>query len=123
MNPDKEARIRERAYTLWVEEGRIPGRSDEYWYRAEQEVETEAAPGSDDASVYSIPDSEALTGEPDPGSVPGGPDVAAAGIAPLAEPQEPQIRKRTRVPAGSTAAKSAAAEQSIAKPRRTTKTK
>lgn len=31
-------RIRDRAYYLWIEEGRQEGRGDEYWRRAEQEI-------------------------------------------------------------------------------------
>src|SRR5215218_5351769 len=31
-------RIQERAYALWVEEGRIHGRDNDYWFRAEREL-------------------------------------------------------------------------------------
>jgi Protein of unknown function (DUF2934) len=31
-------RIEERAYALWVEEGRIHGRDNDYWFRAEREL-------------------------------------------------------------------------------------
>ena len=50
-----EHRIRQRAYEIWVEEGRPEGREAEHWARACQEVEAErgraAAPGvaNDDA--------------------------------------------------------------------------
>jgi hypothetical protein len=33
-----EDRIRARAYELWVQDGRIQGRSDEYWIQAEREL-------------------------------------------------------------------------------------
>jgi hypothetical protein len=29
-----EQRVREKAYLLWEQEGRLQGRADEYWYRA-----------------------------------------------------------------------------------------
>lgn len=38
MNIDLEARIRERAYTLWQQEGGPEGRALEYWSRAERET-------------------------------------------------------------------------------------
>jgi hypothetical protein len=31
---DLEQEVRERAYLLWEQEGRLEGRSDEYWHRA-----------------------------------------------------------------------------------------
>ena len=36
MTPDREARIRERAYSLWEEGGRPEGRDGEFWERAEE---------------------------------------------------------------------------------------
>ena len=36
MTPDREARIRERAYGLWEENGRPDGRDTEFWERAEE---------------------------------------------------------------------------------------
>lgn len=35
-NPEREARIRERAYHLWNTEGRPEGHDREYWERAEE---------------------------------------------------------------------------------------
>jgi len=40
---DREARIRERAYHIWVEEGRAHGSHDEHWRRAEQQIAEEEA--------------------------------------------------------------------------------
>ena len=31
-------RIQERAYALWVEEGRVHGLANDYWFRAEREL-------------------------------------------------------------------------------------
>jgi Protein of unknown function (DUF2934) len=36
MTPEREARIRERAYQLWEEDGRPVGRDAEFWERAEE---------------------------------------------------------------------------------------
>jgi len=38
MDKELEQRIRERAYELWMQHGSLPGRADEYWYQAEQEI-------------------------------------------------------------------------------------
>ena len=38
MNHSKRDEIAARAYRIWVEEGRPPGKAQEHWLRAEQEV-------------------------------------------------------------------------------------
>ena len=38
MAEDRNARIRERAYHIWLEEGQPHGRHDEHWHRAEREL-------------------------------------------------------------------------------------
>ena len=38
MAEDRNARIRERAYHIWLEEGQPHGRHDEHWQRAEREL-------------------------------------------------------------------------------------
>lgn len=44
MQSDRHAKISERAYRIWLDEGRVHGRHDEHWYRAERELaEAEAA--------------------------------------------------------------------------------
>ncbi len=43
-NEDREQRIRERAYSLWEEEGRPEGRADEFWERARKLIEAEDDP-------------------------------------------------------------------------------
>ncbi len=44
MDTQLEQRIRERAYELWMRHGSLPGRAEEYWYQAEQEILREDAP-------------------------------------------------------------------------------
>jgi hypothetical protein len=44
VSDDHEARIRERAYQFWVNEGRPDGRALEHWLRAEQEVDGQIPP-------------------------------------------------------------------------------
>jgi hypothetical protein len=38
MENDVEHKIRKRAYDLWVQDGQVPGRSDDYWLQAEREI-------------------------------------------------------------------------------------
>jgi hypothetical protein len=38
MQADREARIRERAYQIWVAEGRAHGSEEAHWHRAEREI-------------------------------------------------------------------------------------
>ena len=41
MQSDRQERISERAYHIWVAEGRIHGRHEEHWHRAEREIAEE----------------------------------------------------------------------------------
>jgi hypothetical protein len=45
-NEDREQRIRERAYSLWEEEGRPDGRAEEFWERARGLIEAEDDPNA-----------------------------------------------------------------------------
>jgi hypothetical protein len=44
--PERDARIRERAYKLWEDDGRPHGRADEFWERARELVGMEESPGA-----------------------------------------------------------------------------
>jgi hypothetical protein len=50
MDSQLEQKIRERAYELWVQDGHIPGRADDYWYQAEQEIRREVGLASDEGN-------------------------------------------------------------------------
>jgi Protein of unknown function (DUF2934) len=50
-NKTIEDRVRERAYALWEKDGRLDGRSDEYWKQARSEVEAEDAKSGSESSV------------------------------------------------------------------------
>jgi Protein of unknown function (DUF2934) len=41
MNAEKQRRIEQRAYALWLEEGQLNGKDEEHWHRAKQEIEAE----------------------------------------------------------------------------------
>ena len=46
IDPDREQRVRERAYHLWESEGKPHGRDVEYWERARELVGMEESAGS-----------------------------------------------------------------------------
>jgi|ERR1700712_223960 DUF2934 family protein len=45
-DPDREHRIRERAYHLWIDEGRPHGRDHEFWERARELIGMEESRGA-----------------------------------------------------------------------------
>jgi hypothetical protein len=51
MDPEKERRIRERAYDIWQREGRPHGRDAEHWRRAAAEIEAESQPRPEPETV------------------------------------------------------------------------
>jgi len=64
MDSDKEARIRERAYEIWVREGRPHGMSAEHWQKAEAEIAAESGAVADRAAAGSKPRTEAPSAAP-----------------------------------------------------------
>jgi hypothetical protein len=48
---DIETRIRERAYTLWDQDGRPEGRAEEYWEKARRLIEAEDDPKAPDMTT------------------------------------------------------------------------
>jgi len=72
---DIERRVRERAYQLWEEAGYPPDRSDEFWYRARQEIESDIPPvGDAPGGAVDFPPDE-MTGE-DPPEEPPAPETS-----------------------------------------------
>ncbi len=65
MTQNQEARIRQRAYEIWQEEGAPPGRAEANWLRAESELLREAVDpvwqGEDSASMAATPEGPAAT--------------------------------------------------------------
>jgi Protein of unknown function (DUF2934) len=64
MDPDRQERISRRAYELWEQEGRPEGRSEEFWARAQAEIE---GPGTGTAPTDAGPGDEAAPGTPGAG--------------------------------------------------------
>jgi hypothetical protein len=48
MNPELRAKVEERAYTMWENDGRPDGMEIEYWLKAEQEIVNQSAVGEED---------------------------------------------------------------------------
>ena len=48
-----EARIRERAYLLWQQDGELEGCADEYWRQARELIQKEVLEESEDSSLKS----------------------------------------------------------------------
>lgn len=59
VDPDRENRVRERAYLLWESDGKPHGRDVEYWERARQLIGTE-----DSASSLPMPNPAGLEDSP-----------------------------------------------------------
>jgi hypothetical protein len=75
MESDKEARIRERAYEIWVREGRPHGRDAEHWQKAVAEITAESGAVADRAAAGSKPRTEAPSTAP---VAPNAPSTSAA---------------------------------------------
>ena len=53
---DHEQRLREIAYRLWVDAGRPHGRSDEFWFTAQELLDREETPPAEpDATEPTLP--------------------------------------------------------------------
>jgi hypothetical protein len=94
MQSDRQARIRERAYQIWVEEGRVHGKDHEHWRRAERElVEAEkgtakpASPARTSRARTKAP----VTSEAQPAEV-----SRSRAKAKTAEPTKPRARSTAR---------------------------
>ena len=46
MRSDREERIKERAYAIWLAEGRVHGKHQDHWHRAEREIAAEETGGA-----------------------------------------------------------------------------
>ncbi|MGA8758737.1 MAG: DUF2934 domain-containing protein [Stellaceae bacterium] len=55
MPEHKEQAIRERAYAIWVEEGRADGKDLEHWLRAEAEINSADQESKEPNAIPAIP--------------------------------------------------------------------
>jgi hypothetical protein len=62
--PNLEEAIRERAYHLWISDGRPEGKADVYWLSAQREILTTSLEGSSNTSATALMDSVSATTKP-----------------------------------------------------------
>ena len=55
MGSDRESLIRERAYAIWLAEGRPAGRQEAHWQRAEQEIGAQEIGAQEAARGSAVP--------------------------------------------------------------------
>ena len=55
MTTDFEQKIRERAYQIWEQEGRVDGRAEQHWHMARFELTSAADMAAADAPVAAEP--------------------------------------------------------------------
>lgn len=67
---DREQKIRDRAYELWVQEGRPEGREGEHWSQAARELGYDDAPSSDNNEVPRIGEGDVAPLGVTPGAIP-----------------------------------------------------
>ena len=94
MQSDRQARIRERAYQIWLEEGRAEGRQDEHWQRAEREISEEEKNGGKTAARPRRSRAP-VTSEAQPAEI----SKSRAKAKPAAEPAAPRARAARSEPA------------------------
>lgn len=56
MDNDRETRIRQRAYDLWLDEGSPTGKHDDHWAQAEREIGSPDIDNDADNSAETKPD-------------------------------------------------------------------
>jgi hypothetical protein len=64
MQSDRHARISDRAYQIWLAEGRVHGKHDEHWKRAEREIAADEANSAAAARPRRGAGSEPTSGKP-----------------------------------------------------------
>jgi hypothetical protein len=109
---DIERRVRERAYQLWEAAGYPQDRSDEFWYYARQEIESDIPPVGDapGGAIDFPPDERSVEDPPELSVDTGMPFEVAAGATVPHEPApaEPPPAARPTRSAATTVARKAA---------------
>ena len=93
-DPERETRVRERAYKLWEEDGRPHGRDVEFWERARLQIGMEENPtaGQIPVKVPELAKTEEAELQANLGEFPGQTDQGDRAQTPA-----PRNRRRTRV--------------------------
>ena len=90
MPTERNRKVRERAYGLWVAGGHQDGRSDEHWAQAEREIDAEERP----AELKTSAAVKAAAGGAAPEKAPARPAVPAGAVKPAASAKARAPKKR-----------------------------
>lgn len=96
MSLDVERRIRDRAYAIWLEEGRPHGRESDHWLQAERAILAEAVAVPNHAPVVAVVKAPRKTTNAKPRSVVKTADAEAVPAEPP-EARKPRSRKAVTV--------------------------
>ncbi|PWC83765.1 hypothetical protein TSH100_19545 [Azospirillum sp. TSH100] len=94
MSVDVEQRIRDRAYAIWLEEGRPHGRDADHWLQAERAILAEAVAVPDHSPVVAVVKAPRKTTNAKPRGVVKTADTNAASEEPP-KARKPRTRKTT----------------------------
>src|SRR3954467_1473088 len=95
MAEERNARIGERAYHIWLEEGQPHGRHDEHWHRAERELIEEENRLRENSAGTDVRDGM------EPGGATGSPATAQGADKAKADQPTAKPRARSSRPAAS----------------------
>lgn len=92
MSVDVEQRIRDRAYAIWLDEGRPHGRDADHWLQAERAILTETVAVPDHAPVVAVVKAPRKTTNAKPRTAVKSAETEAAPIE-LPKARKPRTRK------------------------------
>jgi hypothetical protein len=117
IDPEREHRVRERAYFLWESEGKPHGRDVEYWERARELVASEEAAGAAPPLNAKTPDSRMPEAD-SPESRTSDPKSPAGKTSAKAQRTSEDTKSETSAGRGKTAAQPAQTEAASAAKRK-----
>ncbi|MCB1352791.1 MAG: DUF2934 domain-containing protein [Rhodobacteraceae bacterium] len=114
MTNTLEEQIRARAHSIWEEEGRPEGRSEEHWHRARQEVAFEGAVPKTAKPRKAAPRKTAAARAPKTAAAPAAaPAEAASEPAPAKPKRAPRAKAAGTATRRSAKAKTEAADKTV----------
>ena len=66
MQSDRHTRNKDRAYHIWLSEGRPHGKHDDHWHRAEREIAAEEGPAAGAAKPARKPRAKSASAAAEP---------------------------------------------------------
>jgi len=108
MQSDRHARIKDRAYLIWLAEGEIHGKDEEHWHRAAREIAEEEPTASGQAGAQTLQAKAAKSGNGAAAKAPKAAAAAKVAAEPkaktkaAADPQEKKAKPAARKKAAAT---------------------